>query len=166
MNRTARIVALAAPLATVVLSLGVSPALAEPAGPAIDEIASAPQGPVNPHLPPVDDKAALPTDPEPEPQPNPQGPNDEITDQQPCPTHGSCGEDTPDDKKGPDDEDEPGDDDSSDDEIDKPTRIDAGAASAESGATGDDLAWLLTGGVLIAMTGAAYAVRRRERTSA
>jgi hypothetical protein len=161
MNRTARTIALAAPLATVVLSLGVGPALAEPAGPALDTISSAEkQGPVNPHLPEVDDTSSQPEDPD---QPTgPDGPDDKVS-IPPCPTHGGCG-DEPDDKKGPNDEKDPGDDDSSTgDEIEKPTRIDAGAATS---GTSDDLAWLLTGGVLIAMTGAAYAARRRERTSA
>ncbi len=174
MNRTARMITLAAPLATVALSLGISPALAEPAGPALDTISSAPAGPVNPHLPvdpqgPVD-KVALPVDPDPEPQPDPQpgpqGPDDKVSIPEPCPTHGPCG-DQPDDKKGPNDEDEPGDDDSSTgDEIDRPTRIDAGSATNDAGTVDDDLAWLLTGGVLIAMTGAAYAARRRDRSAA
>ncbi len=150
MNRTLRTIALAAPLATVAFSIGVSPALAEPAGPAIDTITSAPQ-----------------VDPDPEPQPEPDGPeipDDKVSIPDPCPTHGSCGEDTPDDKKGPNDEGDPGDDDSSTgDEFEKPTRIDAGAATNGASGTGDDLAWLLTGGVLIARTGAAYAARRRER---
>ena len=159
-----RVLALAAPLATVAFSLGVSPALAEPAGPGLDKIASAEQGPVNPHLPEVDDKTSMPEDPD---QPTgPQGPDDKVSIPEPCPTHGSCG-DEPDDKKGPNDQgDDPGDDSSTDDEIEKPTRIDAGTATSEAGTAGDDLAWLLTGGLLIAMTGAAYAARRRERTEA
>lgn len=157
MNRTLRTIALAAPLATVAFSLGVSPALAEPAGPTIDEIAIAEVGPVNP-----DDKGPFP---QPEVNPDlPDLPDDKVSIPQPCPTHGSCGDDTPDDKKGPNDEGDPGDDDSSTgDEFEKPTRIDAGAATNGASGTGDDLAWLLTGGVLIAMTGAAYAARRRER---
>jgi len=152
MNRTARMITLAAPLATVALSLGISPAVAEPAGPTLDTISSVPTDPE--------------PQPQPDPQPGPQGPDDKVAIPEPCPTHGPCG-DQPDDKKGPNDEDEPGDDGSSTgDEIDKPTRIDAGAATSDTAAPNDDLAWLLTGGVLIAMTGAAYAARRRDRSAA
>ena len=158
MKSNTRILALAAPLAAVAFSFGVSPALAEPAGPGLDKIASAEQGPVNPHLPEVDDKTSLPEDPD---QPtDPQGPDDKVSIPEPCPTHGSCG-DEPDDKKGP------GDDDSSTgDEIEKPTRIDAGTATSEADTAGDDLAWLLTGGLLIAMTGTAYVARRRSSKGA
>jgi hypothetical protein len=51
--------------------------------------------------------------------------------------------------------------DNGDDGIDKPTRIDAGAATADGGL---DLAWALPGGLLVTATGLAFAARR-TRTS-
>jgi hypothetical protein len=145
MKRTISILALAAPLATVVLSLGATPAIAEPAGP---EIIATPTGHGDPEPGPVnDDKAALPEEPD-----QPDVPDDEISIPQPCPTHGDCGKD-PGDK----DEDEPGDG----DDFDKPNRIDAGSGETDEGL---QLTWLIAGSGLITATGAAYAVRRRART--
>ena len=150
MKRTISILALAAPLATVALSLGATPAIAEPAGP--EELTQ--QFHVDPEPgPEIDDKAPLPDEPD-EPI---DVPDDDIT-SNPCPTHGGCGDD-PDDEKVPDDEDEPGDG----DDFDKPNRIDAGTGTTDDGL---QLTWLIAGSGLITATGAAYAVRRRARTLA
>ena len=161
MKRTTSTLALAAPLAIVALSLGATPAMAEPSGPAIDQVKSTELGPVNPHLPEGPQDETLPTDePDPEPEPDgPKGPDDKITNPQPCPTHGDCGKDPGDeDEKDPHEKD-PGDG----DDFKKPNRIDAGAGSSDGGM---ELAWLIAGGGLITATGAAYADRRRSSMSA
>ena len=144
MKRTISTLALAAPLATVALSLGATPAMAQPAEP-IDELKIAELGPeIQPEIP--EEELPQPEDDDPE---LPDGPG-EIKDKDPCPTHGPCG-DTPDEK------DDDGDD------FDKPNRIDAGTGSNDSGM---QLAWLMAGGGLITATGAAYAVRRRSSMGA
>ena len=177
MKRIISTLALAAPLATVALSLGAIPAMAQPADPIGDlKIAE-----INPDQDIPEDDLPQPEDPE-----GPEGP-DEIKDQDPCPTHGPCG-DGPDDKipppspcSTPDDEPsdepeevplpqiqvekDPGDEDEPGDKVDipRPNCIDAGAASTDEGM---ELAWLMAGGALITATGAAYAVRSRARTRA
>jgi hypothetical protein len=148
MKRTISILALAAPLATVALSLGATPALAEPAGP--EDLTLQIHGDPEPG-PEIDDKAPPPHE---EPDEPIDVPDDKVSIPDPCPTHGVCDKD-PGDK----DEDEPGDG----DDFKKPNRIDAGAGSSDEGM---ELAWLLAGGALVTATGAAYAVRRRARTSA
>jgi len=156
MKRTISILALAAPLATVALSLGATPALAEtPPAPGINTTLAI-QPEVDPPLPPgPDDKVGPegPTDPDPGPGPG-DGPGDLTSN--PCPTHG-CG-------NGPGDEDEkdPGDDSSTGD-FTKPNRIDAGAGGTEDGT---DIAWVLTGALVTASGAAAYAARRRDRSKA
>ena len=145
MKRTISTLALAAPLATVALSLGATPAMAQPGDP-IDELQIAELGPeIQPEIP----EEELPQ-PEDEPE-LPDGPGG-IKDKDPCPTHGPCG-DTPDEEKDPDDG----------DDFDKPNRIDAGAGETDNGM---QLAWLMAGGGLITATGAAYAVRRRSSMGA
>lgn len=157
MKRTISTLVLAAPLATVALSLGVTPAMAEVAGP--EKITLPTPGDPEPG-PEIDDKAPPPH------EDGPIGPDDEITNPQPCPTHGDCGDD-PDDKKGPDDGDDPDDDGEKEpgdgDDFKKPNRIDAGAGTTDDGM---QLTWLIAGSGLITATGAAYAVRRRVRTEA
>ncbi|WP_050760890.1 hypothetical protein [Aeromicrobium marinum] len=134
-------------------------------------------GPVGPQGP-GDVKAPVPgpVDPDPKPQgpgdikapqpgpadPKPQGPGD-LTAPAPCPTHGAdCGGDEP--------VDEPGDSSTGDDttgdptstsadrEFATPTRIDAGTPAAD-----DDLTWMLLGGSLVALSGAAVAARTLAR---
>ena len=153
MKRIVSTLALAAPLATVALSLGATPAMAEPAGPESLSLPIAPDPEPGPGI--DDEKAPLPEDPE-----RPDGPG-EIKDKDPCPLHGPCG-DGPGDEEIPGDEgekdpDEPGDD------FKKPNRIDAGTGSTDGGM---ELAWLMAGGGLITATGAAYAVRSRVRARA
>ncbi len=149
MKRIVSTLALAAPLATVALTLGATPAAAQPADPPLDKIA-------NPELVPDIPEDELPQPEEPE---LPDGPG-EIKDQDPCPTHGPCGD-------GPGDEKDPGDDGEKDpddgDDFKKPNRIDAGAGSTDGGM---ELAWVMAGGGLITATGAAYAVRSRVRARA
>jgi hypothetical protein len=160
MKRTITTLALAAPLATAALSLGVAPAMAEPAGPAIDQLTQVAPGPINPHLPhgPGDTTAPV-DDPDPEPEPDPEpgpgdGPDDKVSIPQPCPIHGDCTKDP-----GDDDGNDPGDKVG----IPVPKRIDAGTASSE----GDlELGWLIAGLGTVTASGAAYAVRRRTRTLA
>ena len=147
MKRTISTLALAAPLATIAIALGGTPAMAEPAGPEI-LIAETGHGDPEPG-PAIDDKAPPPHE-EPE---DPDGPDD-IKDEDPCPTHGDCDKD-PGDK----DEDEPGDR----DDFDKPNRIDAGTGATDDGM---QLAWLIAGGGIVTATGAAYAVRSRARARA
>ena len=145
MNRTIRLLALAAPLATVSLSLGATPAMAaEPTEPSVLTLPT--DGDPEPR-PEIDDKAPPPEDPD---RPD-DGPG-EIKDNEPCPTHGSC-------------EDDPGDEGKDDpsDEIRKPTRIDAGAGTSDKGL---ELAWLLAGGALITASGVAMAATRRPLTEA
>jgi hypothetical protein len=144
MKRIISTLALAAPLATVALSLGATPAMAQPADPPLGEIKAAELAP------------DIPEDELPQPE-DPELPDDGppiIKNPDPCPTHGSCGDD-PGDK----DEDEPGDG----DDFDKPNRIDAGSGETDEGM---QLAWLIAGGGLVTATGAAYAVRSRARTRA
>ena len=149
MKRIISTLALAAPLATVALSLGATPAMAEPAGP---EILTTETGHGDPEPgPEIDDKAPLPEDPE-----LPDGPDD-IKDHDPCPTHGPCGDDPGDeDDKDPGDGGEKEPDDG--DDFDKPNRIDAGTGTTDDGL---QLTWLIAGSGLVTATGAAYAVRRR-----
>jgi hypothetical protein len=149
MKRTISTLALAAPLATVALSIGATPAMAQPADPQIDELKIAE---LSPDIP--EDELPQPEEPE-----LPDGPG-EIKDENPCPTHGPCG-DGPDDEKDPDDkdEDEPGDG----DDFKKPNRIDAGSGETDEGI---QLTWLIAGGGLVTATGAAYAVRSRVRARA
>ena len=159
MKRTLSTIALAAPLATVAISLG-SPALAQPADPTDTEITNAQLVPDVP-----EDEIPAPPDPE-----RPDGPGGLENDQPQCPTHGPCG-DGPDDETVPDDD---GDGDGGEknpddgDDFKKPNRIDAGAASQEQGTQngGLELAWLMAGTGIITATGAAYAVRRRSRARA
>ena len=160
MKRTISILALAAPLATVALSLGATSAMAEPVGPASDQITSSKPGPVNPHLPEGPDDKTLPLDdPEPEPGPQgPDGPDDKVTIPEPCPTHGVCDKD-PGDDDGDDGEKDPDDG----DDFKKPNRIDAGTGATDEGM---QLTWLIAGAGLVTATGAAYAVRSRARTRA
>ena len=151
MKRTISILALAAPLATVALSLGATPAMAEPAGP--EDLTLQIHGDPEPG-PEIDDKAPLPDEPD-----EPDFPDDEVSIPQPCPTHGDCGKDDGDDDDGDDGEKEPGDR----DDFKKPNRIDAGAGTTDDGM---QLTWLIAGGGLITATGAAYAVRGRSRALA
>ena len=139
MNRTITTIALAAPLATIAISLGGTSAMAQPADPPIGEITTAELVP------------DIPEDelPQPEDHELPDGPDD-IKIPDPCPTHGPC-----------DDEKDPGDGDG--DDFKKPDRIDAGTDSSHEGM---ELAWLMAGAGLITATGAAYAVRSRSRTRA
>lgn len=186
MKRTITALVLAAPLATVAISLGAAPAMAEPAGPTIDKIAAATPGPVNPHLPHGPGDTAAPAD-EPDPEPLPDGPDDKVSIPQPCPTDDDCtkdpgdevphptpcgtpgdrGEDPPAEdqpKPGIAAEPEPADDDEPGDKvIPRPNCIDAGAGSSDESL---DLTWLMVGSGLITASGAAYAVRRRLRTPA
>lgn len=174
----------AAPLATAALTMVPTSAtaadgpiiIAQPdTEPKIDDIAIPEPKPIDPKdkialpepKPPVDDKA-------PKPKPTqPDGP-DGITNPEPCPTHGSCGND---DKDGPSNGggDDGSDDDSTpaaevnkvqaDDTIVLPNRIDAGLA-AEQSDDGLELTWLLAGGALVTATGAALALRTRKRHTA
>jgi len=114
-------------------------------------------------------KPDAPEDKAPKPQPtHPDAPG-EITNPDPCPTHGvDC---TPGDDE-PTDGDEPKGDDGNDDSADEvvdtvelPNRIDAGLASEEQDA-GLDLAWLFAGGLAVTASGAAFAVRRHSRGKA
>ena len=148
MKRTISTLALAAPLATVALSLGATPAMAQPADPPIDDLQIAEIGPdIQPEIP--EEELPQPEDPE-----HPTDGPPIIKQPDPCPTHGDCG-DTPDEEK------DPGDDDG--DDFDKPNRIDAGAGDSDRGM---ELVWLMAGGGLITATGAAYAVRRRSSMGA
>ena len=146
MKRTISTLALAAPLAAVALSLGATPAMAQPAEP-IDELTIAALGPeIQPEIP--EEELPQPEDPQPEDPELPDGP-DGIKDKDPCPTHGPCG----------DDEKDPGDG----DDFDKPNRVDAGSGTNDGGM---ELARLIAGGGLITAAGAAYAVRRRASMGA
>jgi hypothetical protein len=109
------------------------------------------------------------TSPEPEPT-HPDGPGD-LSAPKPCPTHGvDCTPDNGD--KG----DQPqgnggnggGSTDASHTEdatFATPTRVDAGTASAadQHGENGLELSFLLAGGALVTVTGAAFAARKRAR---
>ena len=171
MKRIISTIALAAPLATVVLSLGATPAMAEPVGPAIDQITSTKPGPVNPHLPEDPEEQNPQNHPEPEPEPDPDGsdrPDDKIPPPSPCSTPDDEPEDEPEEdplpqlriEKDPGDQDE---DEPDEGDIPRPNCIDAGAGSTDGGM---ELACLIAGSGLITATGAAYAVRRRSSTSA
>ena len=191
MNRIIRNLIVAAPLATA--------PLATAALTMVPTSAMASDGPiiiVQPHTdpqPPIDklaipdpvepkDKIALPK-PKPPVEPNdkiapkpkpsqPDGP-DVITNPEPCPTHGVCGND---DKDGPGNgggDDSSGDTDTVDQvnktqaegPVEVPTRIDAGLAADESD-SGLELTWLLAGGALVTASGAAIALRARKRHTA
>lgn len=190
MNSTIRNLIIAAPLATAALTMVPTSAMATDGPvniiaqphtdpePPVDKIAiPKPKPPVEPNdkialpepKPPVDDKVG------PKPKPTqPDGP-DVITNPEPCPTHGSCGND---DKDGPNNGGGGGDDSSddttpantvnkiqADDTVDLPNRIDAGLAAEQSDG-GLDLAWLLAGGALVTASGAALALRTRKRQTA
>jgi hypothetical protein len=182
MKRTVSTIALAAPLAIAALSLGASPASAEPVGPGSDRLTSTDIGPVNPHLPqgPLDKTQPL-DDPDPDPGPDgpdvpdepdvPDVPGDKAPNPTPCGTPDDRPEDPPEEEEpepvpgilaelepADEDEDEPG-----DKVIPLPTCIDAGAGAT---AEGMELGWLMVGSGLITATGAAFAVRRRLRTEA
>lgn len=158
MNATIRNLVIAAPLATAALALGAAPALADPVGP-VDRGIEIPD--------PGDD------DPNPGPVVNPdlpQGPGG-ITDHPPCPTHGvDCGggNDTPDDEPEDNPGDNPGDDgDNPGNEVNDipvPTRIDTGAGGTTPDDDGLALAWILAGGAVITVTGAAFAGRSVARS--
>jgi hypothetical protein len=154
MKRTISTLALAAPLATIAIAFGGTPAMAEPAGP---ENITLPI-PSDPEPgPELDDKAPLPVDPD-----EPNVPDDKKGPPQ-CPLHGPCG-DGPDDEKDPGDDDgDKKDDDGDKDGFKKPTRIDAGAGSSDDGM---ELTWLLAGGALVTVSGAAFAANRRARATA
>ena len=153
MNTTIRNLIVAAPLATAALTLVPAAAMASEPGPVIvmphhvdpqpdlDKLAAAPK-PVDPK-----DKVVAP-----EPS-KPKGPGD-ITNPQPCPTHGvDC---TPNDDGGSKD--------SVDDAagtVELPTRVDAGLAAEEPAAGELDLAWLFAGGLAVTASGVALAVRKR-----
>ncbi|RNL60008.1 hypothetical protein EFK50_21725 [Nocardioides marmoriginsengisoli] len=192
MNRSIRTLIIAAPLAVAALTLTPGAALAAdgpvivaPVGgdPKPMDIAAptpAPQ-PVPDGPGEVSNGKPKPTHPKPHhPQPNPDGPGG-ITDTPDC-THGCGGNDVPDDKAGPNPgNDKPGDDkpgtpDAGDepdagknqggatDSISIPTRVDAGAASADSPSeNGLDLTWTLAGGALLVASGAAFAARKRQQ---
>ena len=169
MKRIISTLALAAPLATVALSLGATSAMAEPAGPASDQITSTKPGPVNPHLPEDPEEQNPPIDPDPEPDPDPDPdesdrPDDKIPPPSPCSTPDDEPSDEPEEDPlpqiqvekdpGDEDEDEPGDK----GDIPRPNCIDAGAGTTDDGL---QLTWLIAGSGLVTATGAAYAVRRR-----
>ena len=170
MNRTITTLALAAPLATIALSLGATPAVAEPAGPGSDQITSTKLGPINPHLPEDPEEQNPQNDPDPEPDPDPEGsdrPDDKIPPPSPCSTPDEP-EDEPEEDPLPQIqvEKDPGDD--AEDELEegdipRPNCIDAGAGSSEGGM---GLVWLMAGAGLVTATGAAYAVRRRSSMGA
>jgi len=171
MKRIISTIALAAPLATVALSLGATPAMAEPDGPASDQITSTKLGPVNPHLPENPEEQNPPIDPDPEPDPDPDGsdvPDEKIPPPNPCSTPDDEPSDEPEEdplpqirvEKDPDDKDE---DEPEEGDIPRPNCIDAGAGSSDEGM---ELAWLIVGSGLITATGAAYAVRSRARARA
>ena len=187
MNRIIRNLIVAAPLATAALTMVPTSAMASEGPiiiaqphtdpqPPIDKIAAPEPEPVEPKdkaalpkpKPPVDDKVG------PKPKPTqPDGP-DVITNPEPCPTHGDCGND---DKDGPNEGDGGGDDSSTDTPVKKvnkvqaddtivvPNRVDAGLA-AEQTDEGLELAWLLAGGALVTAGGAALALRARKRHTA
>lgn len=149
MKHTIRTLVLAAPLATVALTMGATSAMADPVGPGVGVLAQ-PTGHGDPK--PID-KVALPDD---DPTPGPGA--DDLTSVPPCPTHGTCGKDSGD-KDSADEDDQP----STGDDIARPTRVDAGTGSSDEGL---DLAWMLAGGALVTVSGAAYAARRVARTRA
>ena len=170
MKRIISTIALAAPLATVALSLGATPAMAEPDGPASDQITSTKLGPVSPHLPEDPQEQNPQNDPDPEPDPDGSDvPDEKIPPPNPCSTPDDEPSDEPEEDPlpqiqvekdpGDEDEDKPGDK----GDIPRPNCIDAGAASTDGGT---QLAWLMAGGALITATGAAYAVRSRARSRA
>ena len=179
MNRIIRNLIVAAPLATAALTMVPTSAMASDGPIIIAQPHTDPQPPIDKlAIPdPVEpkDKIALPK-PKPPVEPNdkvapkpkptqPDGP-DVITNPEPCPTHGVCGND---DKDGPGNG---GGDDSSDDtgkvdsdRLEVPTRIDAGLA-AEEPDSGLELTWLLAGGALVTASGAALALGARKRHTA
>lgn len=192
MNSTIRNLIIAAPLATAALTMVPTSAMATDGPviiaqphidpePPVDKIAiPKPKPPVEPNdqiaipepKPPVDDKVG----PKPKPKPTqPDGP-DVVTNPEPCPTHGGCGND---DKDGPGNGgsgDDSSDDDTTapaakvnkiqaDDTVVVPNRVDAGLASEQSEG-GLELAWLLAGGALVTASGAALTLRARKRHTA
>ena len=149
-----------------------------------------------PQLPTDDVENPAPEpNPHPKPQPNGDGPG-EITDTPDCTHGCGGGGEVPDDKQGPNQEpgDEPTDNPAEDAPLDQgcftgcdlpeedpevtsvsipsedvqtPTRIDAGLGDeAASGQGGSDSTWLLAGGALTALAGAAAAARARSRRNA
>lgn len=194
MNTTIRNLIAALPLAAAAVTM--TPALAMADGPVI--VLPEP-GPVDPQGP--GEIAQPDVDPEPHPQPGPQGPGEiaqpeedpevpddkdgpnhdepvdhdgpgEITNPDPCPTHGGGPECTPDEQG--DEPTEPTEPAEPKIEVNNggglhptstvkpvvlPTRVDAGLAPAtEDG--GLNLAWTLAGGALVTASGAAFAARR------
>jgi hypothetical protein len=185
MNSTITKLAIAAPLATIGLTLVPAAAMATLPGPIV--VAQPDPGPqdgpkdkVGPKTDPVDpqgspkDKVGPKTDPvDPQGGPkdkvgpktdpvDPDGPGG-ITNPHPCPTHGvDC-----DGKDDPEEGDEPTNEDRNDvgDTISLPKRIDAGQASATEQGDDLELVWLIAGGALVTASGAALAVRARRRTA-
>jgi hypothetical protein len=174
MKRILSTIVLAAPLAIVALSLGSAPAMAEPDGPASDQITSTKLGPVNPHLPEDPQEENPQNDPDPEPDPDepdlPDVPDDKVANPTPCGTPEDRPKDPPEEEEEPtpgilaelepadEDEDEP-----DDEVIPRPNCIDAGAGASDAGM---ELGWLMVSSGLITATGSAFAVRRRIRTEA
>ena len=184
MNRIARTLATSAPLVAALaiggLTFGAGAASADPVpfgpttlgqpepgpvqpGPVVIGIPE--PGPVEPNVPNGPDTIGIP-EPGPVVNPNvPDGP-DEITNPAPCPTHGGCGSDPLD---GPTDLSagepttvDPGADASTDvaqelKDVPTPTRVDAGLGPVDGG---HGMEWLLLGGSLVGLSGAAYGARR------
>ena len=195
MNRIARTLVTSAPLVAALavggLSFGAGAASADPVPFGPTTLGQPEPGPVDPNLPngpvvigipepgPVDPN--LPNGPVvigiPEPGPvDPNLPNgpDTITNPAPCPTHGGCGSDPLD---GPGDltngdptPADPGEVTEPVAEVAQdlasvptPTRVDAGIGPVD-GSNG--LEWLLLGGSLVGLSGAAYGARRLIRRTA
>ena len=176
MNRIIRNLIVAAPLATAAFTMVPTSAMATDGPIIIAQPHTDPQPPIDDIAipepkPPVDPKDKVAPKPKPT---HPDGP-DVITNPEPCPTHGTCGND--DDKDGPNNG--GGKDDSSDDTepvadvaevpsndtVKLPTRIDAGLADEQTDG-GLELVWLLAGGALVTASGAAIALRARKSHSA
>jgi hypothetical protein len=160
MKRTIRTALLATTLAMGALTLTTGIAAADTPGPQLDLDISDRQPPQpDPTVPPgpgdlTDETCPThggcdPGDPDDRP--------DDLTDTPPCPTHGPCDPDIPGDEPGDAPGDQPGNGD-----IPLPTRIDTGAGGPDGG--GIELAWLLAGGVLVTVTGAAVAGRAAARS--
>jgi hypothetical protein len=168
MNSTITKLAIAAPLATIGLTLVPAAAMATLPGPIV--IAQPEPGPQDgpkdkapvPQPGPQDgpdDKDGPKTDPV-----DPDGPGGVITNPQPCPTHGVDCDGKDDDT---DETAEPTGQPRNDvgDPISLPKRIDAGLASASEQGDDLELAWLIAGGALVTASGAALAIRARRRTA-
>ncbi len=183
MNSTITKLAIAAPLATIGLTLVPAAAMATLPGPiVIAQPEPGPQdGPKDKAPVPQPGPQDGPKDKAPVPQPGPQdGPDDKdgpktdpvdpdgpggvITNPQPCPTHGVDCDGKDDDT---DETAEPTGQPRNDvgDPISLPKRIDAGLASASEQGDDLELAWLIAGGALVTASGAALAIRARRRTA-